>query len=133
MNRIVVAFESDSSRRHICEMLESSGIVVRGSFRSGSEVIRMVRKMGGGIVICGFKLPEMTASDIAYDLKGSSAFILIVAPPPLLELCENPEVYKLPTHVSKRDLLASIRMLIQIEEKHLRVLCLKGPAPKTQR
>lgn len=120
MNRIIVAFESDIHRRRICDLLESSGIFVRGSYKSGSEVIRMIRKMGGGIVICGYKLPEMTASDLAYDLRGTSALVLLVAPAPMLDQCENPDVFKLPIPVSKRDLLASLNVLIQMEEKHLR-------------
>ena len=68
MDRIIVAFENENNRKRICDMLEASGITVRGSCRSGSEAIRAIRKMSGGIVICGYKLSEMTASDLAYDL-----------------------------------------------------------------
>lgn len=85
----------------------------------GLEAIRAVRKMGGGIVVCGFKLSEMTASDLAYDLSGQ-AMILAIAPPQQLELCENEKVFKLPTPFSKGDLISSIRMLVQMEDQHYR-------------
>ena len=98
-------------------MLEASGITVRVSCRSGSEAIRAIRKMGGGIIVCGYKLSEMTASDLAYDL-GGQAMILVVAPPQQLQLCENENIFKLPTPFSKGDLVSSVRMLLQMEDKH---------------
>lgn len=119
MDRIIVAFENDNNRLRICDMLEASGITVKVSCRSGSEAIRAVRKLGGGIVICGYKLPEMTVSDLAYDLNGQT-MILAIASAHQLELCNNENVFKLPTPFSKGDLISSVRMLLQLEEKHIR-------------
>lgn len=121
MDRIIVAFENDNNRKRICDMLEASGITVRVSCRSGSEAIRAVRKMSGGIVICGYKLSEMTASDLAYDLSGQ-AMILEIAPPQQLALSDNENVFKLPTPFSKGDLISSVRMLVQMGEKRYRYL-----------
>lgn len=117
MDKVIVAFENDNNRTRICDMLEASGIAVRVSCKSGSEAIRAIRKMSGGIVICGYKLSEMTASDLAYDLSGQ-AMILIIAPAQQLQLCENENIFKLPTPFSKGDLVSSVRMLLQMEEKH---------------
>jgi two-component system, response regulator PdtaR len=117
MENIIVAFENENNRKRICDMLEASGITVRVSCKSGGEAIRAVRKMSGGIVICGFKLAEMTAADLAYDL-GSQAMILAIAPPQQLELCGNDNVFKLPTPFSRGDLVSTIRMLVQMQEKH---------------
>lgn len=120
MDRIIVAFENDNNRRRICEMLETSGLTIRSSCRSGAEAIRAARKMSGGIIICGYKLPEMTVTDLAYDL-GNLAMILAIAPPQQLELCRNENVFKLPTPFSKADLVSSVRMLLQMEAKHFKV------------
>ena len=119
MDKIIVAFENENNRKRICDMLEASGITVKVSCRSGSEAIRAVRKMGTGIVICGYKLSEMTASDLAYDLSGQ-AMLLVIAPPQQLEMFQNDNVFKLPTPFSKGDLISSLRMLQQMEEKHFR-------------
>lgn len=119
MDNIIVAFENENNRKRICDLLEASGITVRVSCRSGSEAIRAVRKMSGGIVVCGYKLPEMTATDLAYDLSGQ-AMILVIAPTQQMELCDNENIFKLPTPFSKGDLLSSVRMLLQMEEKHYR-------------
>jgi CheY-like chemotaxis protein len=120
MDKIIVAFENENNRKRVCEMLESSGIPVKASCRSGSEAIRTIRKMSGGIVICGYKLSEMTVSDLAYDL-GSLAMILAIAPPQQLEMCRSENIFKLPTPFSKGDLVSSVRMLQQLEAKHYKM------------
>ena len=128
MDKIIVAFENDNNRKRISEMLDSSGITVRGSCRSGAEAIRAIRKMSGGIVICGYKFPEMTVTDLAYDL-GSLAMILAIAPPQQLDLCRNDNVFKLPTPFSKGDLVSSIRMLLQMEARHFKA----SPSRRSER
>ncbi|MEL4107123.1 response regulator [Oscillospiraceae bacterium WX1] len=120
MDKIIVAFDNENNRKRICDMLEASGIAVRTSCRSGSEAIRTVRKLSGGIIICGYKLSEMTVTDLAYDL-GNQAMILAIAPQQQLELCSNDNVFKLPTPFTKGDLISSVRMLLQMEQKHYRV------------
>lgn len=120
MERIIVAFDNENNRKRISDMLESSGIGVRYNCRSGAEAIRAVKKMGGGIIICGYKLPEMTVSDLAYDLSGQ-AMILAIAPLQQLQLCPNDNIFKLPTPFSKAGLISSVRMLLQIDQKHYKV------------
>ncbi len=119
MEKIVVAFENENNRKRICDILEANGMQVKVSCRSGSEAIRAIRKMSGGIVISGYKLAEMTASDLAYDLSGL-AMILTIATSQQLELCVNDNIFKLPTPFSRGDLVSSIRMLIQMQEKNYR-------------
>jgi AmiR/NasT family two-component response regulator len=120
MDRIVVAIENEGIRKRISDMLEASGILIRGSCRSGAEAIRWIKKMGGGIIICGYKLADMMASDLAVDLNGA-AMILVIATPSLLNMCNNESIFKLAAPVSKGDLIASVRMLMQLEEKHIRI------------
>ena len=119
MEKIVVAFENENNRKRICDILEANGIPVKISCRSGAEAIRAIRKMSGGIVISGFKLAEMTAADLAYDLSGI-AMVLTIASPQYLELCSNDNIFKLPTPFSRGDLVSSVRMLLQMQEKHYR-------------
>ncbi len=119
MDKIVVAFENEKNRNRICDILEASGIPVKVSCRSGAEAIRAIRKMSGGIVISGFKLTEMTAADLAYDLNGI-AMVLAIASPQLLEQCVSDNLFKLPTPFSRGDLVSSVRMLLQMQEKHYR-------------
>lgn len=121
MDRIIVAFESETNRAKIKDMLESGGMSVTKACRSGAEVIRNIKKIGGGIVVCSFKLGDMTASDLAYDLHRT-ALVLAIAPAPQMALCENEDMFKLPAPVTRGDLLASVRMLIQIEDRYFRTM-----------
>lgn len=121
MDRIIVAFENENNRKRVVEMLEASGISVLHSCRSGSEAIRAARRISGGIIVCGYKLSEMTVSDLAHDL-GSLALILAIAPPTQLDLVRNENVFKLPTPFTKSDLVSSVRMLQQMQSKHFRIV-----------
>ena len=69
MIRTVVAFEKDESRDKIADMLERSGVTVRYRCRSGAEVLRAVKTMGSGVVICGHRLTDMPAERLAHELR----------------------------------------------------------------
>lgn len=101
-------------------MLEGGGITVRKICRSGAEVIRTAKKLGGCIVVCSYKLGDMTASELAYDLHRI-AMVLAIAPPNQMALCENEELFRLPAPVTRGDLLASVRMLMQMEGRYFRM------------
>ena len=50
MNRLIVAFSSDTAAHRICAWLAQSGFPARTVCRTGAEVVRAVRYMGGGSV-----------------------------------------------------------------------------------
>lgn len=120
METIIVAFESQDSISHICKMLDHGGLSANLVCRSGAEAIRAAKKTRGSIIVCGYKLCDMTADTLAYTL-GESAMVLVVARPAYLDLCEDESIFKLAMPVSKSDLLASLNMLRQFYHKHLRI------------
>ncbi len=61
----------------------------------------------------------MTVSDLAYELNAQ-AMILAIAPSQQLALCHNENVFKLPPPFSRGELISAVRMLLQMQEKHLR-------------
>ena len=124
MDRIVVAFANEEAQRRILRLLESDGYVPAACCATGSEAIRTVRKLGSAIVICGFKLRDMTANDLAASLRGTAA-LLVVSSAINLDYCEGENLYKLATPASRSDFYASLDTLLQFEAKHLH-----HPAPK---
>ena len=112
MDRIVVAFSHEEAQRRILRLLESAGCSPAACCVSGGETIRTVRKLGGAAVVCGFKLPDQTAQDLFQDLPASCA-MLMVAVQGLLDLDQNEDIFRLAAPVSRGDLIASVRMLIQ--------------------
>ena len=79
MDRIVVAFANEEAQRRIFRLLESDGYKPALCCASGAEAIRAVRKMGSAIVICGFKLRDMTANTLAADLRGTAVLLVVGA------------------------------------------------------
>ena len=95
MNRLIVAFSSDTAVRRICAWLAQSGFPARTVCRTGAEVVRAVRYMGGGSVICAARLPDYTADELYDDLDGQ-ADLLVIGKPEQLSDCENPAIRRLP-------------------------------------
>lgn len=124
MDRIVVAFANEEAQRRIARMLESDGICPAGCCFSGAEVIRMVHKLGSGIVICGFKLRDMTANDLAASLRGVGV-LLVVSSAANLDFCGGDNLFKLSTPAARSDFFASLDLLQQFEARNLR-----HPPPK---
>ena len=89
MNRLIVAFSSDTAAHRICAWLAQSGFPARTVCRTGAEVVRAVRYMGGGSVICAARLPDYTADRLYDDLDGQ-ADLLVIGKPEQLSDCENP-------------------------------------------
>lgn len=118
MDRIVVAFANEEAQRRILRLLESNGYSPAACCAAGAEVIRTVRKLGSAIVVCGFKLRDMTAGDLAADLHGTGV-LLVVSSAVNLDFCEGENIHKLATPVSRSDFCATLDLLRQFEEKHL--------------
>lgn len=114
MKKLIVAFEGESSRTRIREMLEAGGMPVASACRSGGEVSRTIRKSGGGVVVCGYKLTDMTAEQLAENLEDV-ALVLLIATPPQMDLLSSRVLFKLSAPATRGDLLASVRMLLQME------------------
>ena len=124
MNHTVVAFEKEESRDRIADMLEKSGVAVRFRCRSGAEVLRAVKTMGSGVVICGHKLTDMSAGELAHELHGQAKF-LVLAKQNQLDMMDNPDVFKLQLPISAGELRGSVSILQQLDE-----ISSRGQAPQ---
>lgn len=116
MVRTVVAFNKQETLDSISSLLEDSGISVRYRCRTGPEVIRAVKKMGGGVVICYYKLLDVMADQIAYELQGI-ADVLVAAKPVYLDLCENESLFKIPMPIRTGEFIGSVNVLLQLDQK----------------
>ena len=118
MDRIVVAFANEESQRRIARLLESDGVSPAGCFFSGADAIRAIRQLGGGIVVCGFKLRDMTAQDLAASLQDL-ATLLVVSSAANLDFCEGENLFKLATPAARSDFFASLDLLRQASDEEL--------------
>ncbi|MDD2355918.1 MAG: ANTAR domain-containing protein [Lachnospiraceae bacterium] len=116
MIRTVVAITNEQLRGSVADILKRNGINVRMSCRTALEAIRSIRKMGGGVVICSSRLPDMTADDLSYELKGQ-AYLLVLGRPESLKFCDDEDIFKVPLPVHSDELCGSVRILLQLDER----------------
>lgn len=126
MDRIVVAFAHEEAQRRILRLLDAGGYTVAGCFFSGADVIRTVHKLEGAAVVCGFRLRDMTAAELAENLAPDTA-VLVIASATNLDLCEGETLYKLAVPASRADLYASVDTLLRFRRDHSR-----RPPPQRQ-
>ena len=55
----------------------------------------------------------MSADELAYDI-GDIGRVLVIAPPTMLDMCENTSICKIPTPLKRSELLSSVEMLIDL-------------------
>ena len=72
------------------------------------------------MVICGFRLPDGSGEDLFDDLPDSAS-MLMIAPQSQLDLV-NEEIFRLPSPISRGDLIASVRMVLQMSRRLARLI-----------
>ena len=113
MEKVIVAFESDRSSWRIKEILEGSGAASCILCKTADQVRRTVHNLHITAVICGYKLDDVTAQALYSDLPASCA-MLVLASQNLLELLQEEDIFRLPTPISRGDLISAARMLLQM-------------------
>ena len=113
METVIVAFENSKTAWRVKEILEGGGVASCVVCRSADQVRRTLHKLHVPAVVCGYKLGDQTAELLFDDLPLSCA-MLVLASQSMLELMQNDDIFRLPTPVSRGDLAASVRMLLQI-------------------
>ena len=116
MDRIIVAFEGSKSRLKVKELIEGSGEAQCLVCSSAGQVKRTVAMQRVGAIACGYKFAECTAQELFHDLPDYCA-MLLMAQQDILELVGEPDIFKLRLPASKSEILASVRLLIQVERR----------------
>ena len=118
MVNLIVAFSDDDHCALISSTLEDAGFSVFRRCASGSAVKQALNQCRDGIVICAARLPDCTADELAWDLH-ERAMLLVIGRPQQLELCEYPQLFRLPVPFSKGELTSAVNMLIQFYQMRL--------------
>jgi len=116
MDKVIVAFESEKTALRVREIIEAAGLASCSVCRSAAEVKRLVNKQGLTTVICGYKFGDETAESLFSDLPANCS-MLVVAVQSLLGLIEDDGIFRLSAPVSRGDLAASVRMLLQMSHR----------------
>ena len=106
MEKIIVAFESEKTALRVKELLEGGGAAACLVCRTADQVRRAINKLPVPAVVCGYKLGDQTAELFFEDLPPSCA-MLVLAHQDRLDLLGNDDIFRLPSPVSRGDLLAA--------------------------
>lgn len=126
MDRVIVAFESKDNRLRVKEMLEREGIFPASCTASGAGALRAALELGGGVVVCGYKMSDMSAPELAASLPQTGV-LLLVASPTQLDMVADDDIFRIAAPLSRGDLAASVRMLMQLERQKVRQMRPRRP------
>lgn len=118
MERIVIAILDDATRSSVADIITKSGMRVRAQVRSGADATRAVKDMGGGVVICSPRLLDISA-DALCERLGEEAYFLVVGHPAVLAQMDSEEIFKLMLPVKSSELIGSVRILSQLDERRM--------------
>lgn len=113
MEHIILAFEGNRTNERVRDMIETVGVAECTICRSAGEVKRLVYQQQVAMVICGYKLRDESVQELRYSLPQTCS-ILVIGMQSMLDMIDCEEIFKLTAPVGKGDLLASVRMLLQL-------------------
>lgn len=110
MLSIIVVFPRLEDAKNIKNVLVRQGYEVSLACTSGAQAIAKANELDEGIVICGYRLPDMYYADLfQYLPKGFE--MLLIASPVKLESCFNNNIVCLSLPIKNNDFLNTLSMM----------------------
>ena len=109
MAGIIVVFPKLEDSKAIKGLLVRNGYSVVYSCTTGAKAIHLADSLGEGIIISGYRLPDMLYSEILENVQGRFEMLLVASRQRLLE--GNPGVAMLEMPIKVRDFLNSVEMM----------------------
>ncbi|MCJ7966485.1 ANTAR domain-containing protein [Lachnospiraceae bacterium NSJ-171] len=106
---IIVAFPKPEDSRAIRSLLSRNGFNVVANCTTGASAINRADDIGEGIIITGYKLPDMLYSDIVDNVGDNFEVILLASKSRLME--DNTGVATLEMPLKVRNLINSVEMM----------------------
>lgn len=80
MNGIIVVFPNKENAVNIRNLLTRGGTDVRGVCTTGAQALHYTEMLDEGIVVCGYKLPDMMYTELREYLPPEFEMLLIASP-----------------------------------------------------
>lgn len=116
MEKVILAFEGEKTAERVRDILEGAGLAACLVCHSAAEVKRLIHKQHISTIICGYKLRDETAENMAEDLPLTCS-VLVIAVQNMLDLMSGDNVFKLAAPVVRNDLISSVRLLLQVSHR----------------
>ena len=112
MDTVIVAFEREDTAQKFRSLLETAAGVSCLVCTSGSQVRRALGTQQIYCVVAGFRLSDGPAEWLCADLPVACA-LLLVGPRHQLDLCANPDVFKLSAPIRREEAVNAVLLLCQ--------------------
>lgn len=119
MVSIIVAFPKTEDAKSIKNLLLRNGFPVAAVCSTGSQAISHADNLGGGIVICGYKLTDMLYSQL-HECLPKGFEMLLMASQHILAECMDNDIVCLAMPLKVYDLVNTVDMMIRTAEKRKR-------------
>lgn len=109
MAGIIVVFPKTENSQAIKNLLVHSGYDSVFSCSTGAKAINLANTLGEGIIISGYRMPDMSYTDLYYYLEGRFEMLLVASRQKLLEDETGVAMVEMPIKV--RDFLNSVELM----------------------
>ena len=131
MINIIVVFPKTEDGRNIRNILVKHGFSVTGVCTSGSQVLQYADELGGGIVVSGYRYPDMMYSDLCAELSSEFQMLLVASQRYLSEVnTQNTVCVSIP--LKTHELISTLNMMSQSMERRMRRRSRKPPVRREQ-
>ena len=127
---LIIAFAGKNNCVKIREILEGCGCAVNAVCRSGAEAIRNANRFDAGVIVCGYKLADMTVEDFCCDLPENFMLLVLTKHEELI-YCIHDNVFKLQSPATAHELTAAVNMLMEVSGRSLRAASARSREEKT--
>lgn len=118
MTSIVVAFPKIQDAKNIRNLLMKNGFNVSAVATSGAQVLELTDEINEGVVICGYKLPDMIYTQIKELLHPGIELMLIASREHITQ--GNGDIVCVEMPIRVHDLLDTVSMLTDLAESRKR-------------
>ncbi|MCR5209809.1 MAG: ANTAR domain-containing protein [Lachnospiraceae bacterium] len=119
MTGLIVLFGRPEEAHGIHSLLIRNGYDVAASCTLGAQALNEIHNLESGILICGYKYPDMVYTDLMEELPDSFE-MLLMAPQGVIMEERLPNVVALSMPVKAGDFISTIGMMISEKEQRRR-------------
>ena len=121
MRGVIVAFNHLAERKRIVDILEKEGFYVKGTAATASSTLRQISiEDGGGLVICGSRFSDMTASQL-YNLLPEDYDMLVLSSSAMgldLSFGAPDGFFTMALPLQLQDFVSSVSMLLKTRQMY---------------
>ena len=112
MTNIIVLFPKAKDAGNVRSLLVRHGFLVSSVCTTGAQALAQANVLGDGILVCGYKYPDMIYSELRTALPSHFEMILVASQRVLSE-CGDPDLICITLPIKVRDLLNTIDLMAE--------------------